>query len=93
MESEPARGIPGLISLFKECTQLFDLIDSSPPDQTDFELMSKADFDLVSAIPETEQVRLCIWGQAVGLATNDQGALDTTFVTEVDDRLKDRLAR
>lgn len=55
--------------------------------------MSKADFDLVFTTLEIEQVRLCIWGQAVGLATNDQGALDTTFITEVDDRLKDRLAR
>jgi hypothetical protein len=72
MKSESTCGISGLISLFKECTQLFDLIDSSPPDETDFKLMSKADFDLVSTILEIEQVRLCIWGQAVGLATDDQ---------------------
>ncbi|KFZ00102.1 hypothetical protein V498_00285 [Pseudogymnoascus sp. VKM F-4517 (FW-2822)] len=90
MDPESAFGISGLTSLFKECTQLFGLIDSSPPDQTDFDLMSKADFDLVSTILEIEQVRLCIWGQAVGLATDGQGALDTTFITEVDDRLKDR---
>lgn len=90
MDPESAVGISGLTSLFKECTQLFGLIDSSPPDQTDFDLLSKADFDLVSTILEIEQVRLCIWGQAVGLATDGQGALDATFVAEVDNRLKDR---
>lgn len=82
MGPESALGVSGLIPLFKECTQLFDLIDPRPPDQ--------ADFDLLSTILEIEQVRLCIWGQAVGLATDDLGALDTTFGAEVDDRLKDR---
>ncbi|KFY85575.1 hypothetical protein V500_08293 [Pseudogymnoascus sp. VKM F-4518 (FW-2643)] len=50
MKPESGLGIAGLIPLFKECTQLFDLIDPRPPDQ--------ADFELLSTILEIEQARL-----------------------------------
>ncbi|KFZ24964.1 hypothetical protein V502_00548 [Pseudogymnoascus sp. VKM F-4520 (FW-2644)] len=50
----------------------------------------QADFDPLSTILEIEQVRPCIWGQAVGLAADNQRALDTTFTTDLDGHLKDR---
>ncbi|PWW72109.1 hypothetical protein C7212DRAFT_287205 [Tuber magnatum] len=77
-----ALGVSGLVPLFKVCTQLFDLVDSSRTRGTDFEVLS--------TMLEIERVRLCIWGQAVGFVTDDQSALDTNFPTELDDRLKDR---
>jgi len=77
-----ALGVSGLIPLFKVCTQLFDLVDSSRTQGTDFEILS--------TMLEIERVRLCIWGQAVGFVTDDQSALDTNFPTELDDRLEDR---
>jgi hypothetical protein len=76
-----------LIPLFKACTQLFDLVGAGRTCGTDFELLS--------TMLDIERVRLCLWGQRVGLVaySYDQSPLDTNLARttmELDARLEDR---
>jgi Prion-inhibition and propagation len=77
-----ALGVSGLIPLYKVCLQLFDLVEAGRTQGTDLEILS--------TMLEIERVRLCIWGQTVGLVSADGNSLDAHFSTELDGRLEDR---
>ena len=62
----------GIISLWKTCVQVFDIVDSSKKYGMDFELLRLK--------LEVERIRLLMWGDIIGL--NEVQAVDRVFIAD-----------